>query len=286
MRWMLALLLIGCGGGGGDAPDGGPQPDGGGPVECPWQRAPGSFAVSISETWGGFGGAYRDLPWPMTLAEELREGDCAYYGPANAFCEPACTGNDTCVAGDFCQPYPTQVSVGHISVSGTTPALELEPQAGFSYYTTESYPGLFGSGDTLTLAAAGAGDVDPFEVTVRGVAPLTVPWEQVTAHEGQDLEIAWDTADSPEGTVVFVHMDSDHHGIQAYLECTGADDGSLTVPAAVLDRLIEAGETGIGTYIENAWITRAHASAIDTDAGCLSFRAESQLQMGVETIRN
>jgi hypothetical protein len=190
------------------------------------------------------------------------------------------------VAGNTCQAFPTSLSVGHISVTGTTPPLELDPQAGFNYYTMESYPDLFASGDVIELHADGAGAVEGFTASVRGVPPLTVPWEQVTAYEGQDLEIPWDVAAVPAGSVVVVHMDSDHHGIEAYVECVADDDGSLTVPATVLDLLIAAGETGIGTYIENAWIARAHATSIATDEGCLSFRAESQRQMAVETVRN
>jgi hypothetical protein len=165
------------------------------------------------------------------------------------------------------------------------PSLELDPQPGGSYYTTESYPNLYRPGDELVLTGAGQGDVPGFELRTRGIDALTLPTKQLMAVEHEDMVVTWNAASSPAGSRVIVHMDNDHHGISAYVECVADDTGALTIPAAVLDRLILAGESGIGTYIENAWIARVNTGTSAGQAPCVAFRAESLESVLVDTIR-
>ncbi len=283
---ILTLFLhLGCGDDAAVEPDAGTEPmiDAAPGQECDWRSAQGFFSVTSRADYGGFNGVVNDRPTPIRLAEELRMGDCAYYGPSPFFCDPPCDGS-VCTADGLCAPWPSIVDGGHLTVTGTSPTLELDPQPGGAYYTTESYPNLYRPGDEITLSAAGDGDVPAFSLTTLGVPELTVPWESQTAVQGQDMVITWDTPGSPPGTVVIVHMDNDHHGIEAYVECISDDTGSVTVAAPVLDLLIEAGASGIGTYIENAWIMRARDATERTGGGCMGFRSESMDFMYVETI--
>ena len=264
----------------GNAIDAGDQPG------CQRRTANASFSVVSRSDYGGFSGAYRTAPPPATLEEKRREGACAFYAPEPSFCDPACELDELCTVGGVCAPWPTTIPIGHLTVTGTTPTLEIDPQPGFSYYTMESYPDLFEPGDEITLSATGAGDVGPFELSTLGAPHLIGDWDDLTAIRGQPLTITWDTATaSPPGTVVVVHMDSDHHGLQAYVECISDDrDGEVTVTAAVLDMLIEAGETGIGTYIENAYIERLHTGTLANADGCVAFSSESSSPIHVDTV--
>jgi hypothetical protein len=277
--FMTAIFMLGCG----DAPPGqdpGPLP----PGECARETANGSFSLDVVPGYGRFGGSYHDVAYPRIVVAHLRQGDCAFYAPEPAFCDPPCESS-TCAVGGVCWPWPTGVDIGHLTVTGTSPPIALDPYATGAYATFENLSDPYQPGDRLTLRATGGEQVAGFELSALGVPVLSVPWDVQTAVEGQDMVITWDRAESPPGTEVVVHMDSDHHGIRAYVECRSSDTGSVTVAAAVLDRLIEAGETGIGTYIENAWIERVNDAVKRTEDGCVVFGSTSHLQMDVETVR-
>ncbi|HEU5056961.1 MAG TPA: hypothetical protein VFU21_10575 [Kofleriaceae bacterium] len=294
---ILVLLLGACGGDddGGGGGDGGERPDaadpgrtdgGGDDGACTPARRHARFTVTASATMGGVYGAWDDRPYPAPDAPEVEEGGCFFVGPASHFCDPPCDGATICTADETCQPLPVTLPAGTVHIGGTDPELDLDPQPGNSYYTTENHPGLYQPGDVITVSSEGAGDVPAFEISARGVPELTVPWESVTATEHQDMTVTWDADDtSPAGTQVVLHMDNDHHGVRAYVECWSDDTGALTVPAAVLDPLILAGESGIGTYIENAWMARRNRGTIDTDSGCAVLDGESQIFIAVETVR-
>ncbi|HUS63163.1 MAG TPA: hypothetical protein VMZ28_01430 [Kofleriaceae bacterium] len=300
-RALLALVVLtsACKGddddGGGSDPDGGSAgadasgdtPDGGGEAACTFQSAVGVFTVSSSPEFGNAGGSVADVPFPTFVEEKMRDGECAFHGAP--FCDPACEGGDICTAGGVCSPFPTNLDAGTVHITGTDPALDLEPQAGPSYYTMENYPDLYQPGDLLTLTGGGDDtDVPAFEATARGVPVLELPTTQLTATEHEDMVVEWDTAgDSPDGAAVVLHMDSDHHGAPGFIECWAADDGEVTVAADLIDAIIAVGESGIGTYIENAYIMRVDAGTDDLGGGdCLVFHTESRVQVSVETVRD
>ena len=290
---VASLSPIACGGddGGGEV-DASPgevdassdQPDAAPVAGCP-ASIHASFDVSSSPEYGTLFGAYDDVPMPTALEEKVREGECAFFAPEPPFCDPACEGETFCATGGVCRGFPLHIDIGTIRVTGTDPELVLDAND-YGYYNTESQlPSLFQPGDQLTLTGGGEGDVPAIDLTVRGVAPLAEPG-LVTAREHEDLVITWEPDPSgSEGTELILHADNDHHGIQAYIECRGPDDGELVIPAAVLDPLILAGESGIGTYIENAWMKRINQATVDTDRGCLAFQSIWQVPVGFETIR-
>jgi hypothetical protein len=287
---LVALATIGACSDDADpgASDGGGDPtaDAAAQNDCRWNTAQANFSVVSRTDYGGFSGAYRTAPPVMTLEEKLREGNCAFYAPEPSFCDPACEPDEVCTVGGVCRFWPGVIPIGHLTVTGTTPTLELDPQPGFSYYTMESYPNLFRPGDEITLTASGADDIGAFSVSTIGAPQLSGDWQDLTAVRDEAFTITWNTQPtSPPGTEVTVHMDSDHHGIQAYVECIADDaDGSVTVTPAVVNMLIEAGETGIGTYIENAYITRLSTGTTETSNGCVAFASESHSPIYVDTV--
>ena len=285
-----ALILAGCGDGDGAPGDAGPDaPPGPARGE---DREPSARFTVIPEPGAGarigsqVGGQLDSGPRPRLAATLLAEGACRYVGPSPALCDPACTGDTVCDVDGACVAYPETLAAGAFTVTGTTPPVTLTPRAGNGYYADRGYPGLFGAGDPLTLALAGAGPVEPLTAMVRGVPPLTLPPTQLVAREHQPMVVRWDPIATPADAEVLVHFDNDHHGILAYLECTApAASGAVTIPAAVLDKLILAGESGIGKFIENAWIEVHHQAKLETARGCAIFESYSDSFVSVDTVR-
>ncbi len=103
--------------------------------------------------------------------------------------------------------------------------------------------------------------------------------------EGEPLVITWTVADGPPDAVVRVHLDNDHHGIPAYAECEAPSaDGQLTVPASIVEKMIDVGGSGIGTYVENAYLLRFTRSVQPHDPGCVAVYSSSEAWLYVETV--
>jgi hypothetical protein len=287
----ITVALAGCGDDGGavssDAgPDAPPAP------ACDADHPPSARFTVVPEPTAGsrvgaqISGQLQSGPPPRLATTLVEEGGCRFVGPLPALCDPACTGGTVCDVDGACVAFPDALPAGSFSITGTTPAVTLTPQTGNYYYADRGYPGFFAAGDSITLALAGDGAVAPLSATVRGVPPLTLPTTQLTAREHEPMVIRWDPIADPPGAEVMVHFDNDHHGVLAYLECTApAAAGTLTIPVAVLDRLILAGESGIGTYIENAWIEVHHQARLDTPRGCAVLETYSDDFVFVDTIR-
>ncbi len=291
--WSLALLVAhaGCGGDGASGGDAGPD---GPPVDpsCASDREPSARFSVVAEPGAAarlgsqVGGQLLAFPHPRLEATLLTEGSCRFVGARPALCEPACGGAQVCDVDGRCADYPEALAAGAFTVGGTTPPVTLTPRAGNGYYADQGYPALFRPGDPLTLALAGAGPVAALSATVRGVPPLALPTTQLVAREHAPMDVAWTPIATPAEAEVLVHFDSDHHGVRAYVECLApAAAGQLTIPAALLDRLILAGETGIGTYIENAWIEVHHQARLETPRGCAVLESYADQFVHVETVR-
>lgn len=287
---LIAAALLGCGSGGGDPPDA----SDGAPVDprCALDREPSTRFTLVAEPGAGSrvgtqaSGQVLPHPPPQLAATLVTEGACRFVGPRPALCDPACDGGEVCDVDGRCVAFPEALAAGELTVTGTTPPLRLTPRAGNGYYADQPYPGLFGAGDELVLALAGDGAVAPLTATVRGVPPLALPTTALVAREHQPLTVTWTPITVPSDAEVRVHFDNDHHGVTAYLECLApAAAGSVTIPAAILDRLIEAGETGIGTYIENAWVEVHHQVRLETPRGCAIVESYADQFVSVETVR-
>jgi hypothetical protein len=281
---LVLIVLAACGGGSSRAPDAGPSPDGGG---CEAEELHATFRFDSHESgYASLYGVYMDRPSPAAELVGATAGPCVYVRPGGAFCDPVCqTG--VCV-GDpgACVPYPEGLAMGTLHTTGTTPELAIE--ASFSpgsYATSEGMQGWYQPGDTIGIRLEG--DVDPaLELATVAVDFVTLSTTQYTATEHQPMTLTWTAGDAHPGDVVVVQLNNDHHGINSYVRCTApASAGSLTVEPAVLDPLIEDGETGIGTYIENATVILRHRSMRRTARGCAAVDSESQQWITVDVVR-
>lgn len=286
----MMLLGVGCpapdhGGDDDDDTTGGDDDDTGVDGPCDRTNTLGTFSVGVNRNGGTFSGVYADGPDPGLLDAVFEDGGCVFYRYVPRECDPPCDPPLACAFDETCRPWPGYVSVGTISVTGTDPPLQVEPTDHNSYYTQEVYEGLFAPGDPLTVSASGSADVGAFEATVAGV-PLLEPYEQtVTMVEGEPLEITWEVADGPDDAVVRVHLDNDHHGISAYLECEAPSaDGRLVVPESAVQKMIEVGSSGIGTYVENAYMLRYTRHVQEHAPGCVAVHSSSESWLYVETL--
>jgi hypothetical protein len=79
-------------------------------------------------------------------------------------------------------------------------------------------------------------------------------------------------------TRVLIEMTIDQHGTSPLsLACDFPDTGSATIPASIIDQLINSGVTGF----PNGRITRRTADHVDLDVGCVDLIVGSRLSASV-----
>ncbi len=251
----IALLMAcggdddGGGGGGGDA-DAAPEADGGGGGDDgPRDRVEGDIAVyegAFGE--GGTEWSYVQAsiidPRPQYMALEMEAGDCRMWSYQPGDCGQ-CTG--LCDAEGECVPFPISLSAGTLTVGGVEGGdIEIEPTE-YGYFLQSSPPAdLFGADSDVTLAAAGGDDVAAFSLSAGGVDPVSIDLveggeegraDTLRLEDGGDLTLTWDPARP--GTRVRLEINSNNRGhglpVDSMIECESDDDGSLTVPRAMIE---------------------------------------------------
>ncbi len=286
----LALVLMGCPSGpdSGDDDSDAPLPyDGPKPAACDGFTTLGFFGLEVQEYGAGFSGVFLDHPSPFTPSAQIVAGDCVLYSPTGwpYDCDPPCEGEEICGYGSECRAWPANLDVGTVTLRGTQPELTLEPTEWNSYYHTDPWSDPYAPGDLLTLASSGSDALEPFSMSLLGSPPLFGERFELTMRAGEPFTVTWDPAEAPEGLRMRLRLSIDHHAsTPAYAQCDSPDaTGSVTVSAEIVDALIAAGATGIGTYVENATLTRASEAWLETDRGCLIFETASALYFDVET---
>lgn len=255
---------------------------------CDRYNTLGSFVVQASPFGSGAQGSFRTAPWPFLLDQQLQSGGCGFYmfDPPPT-CETICESPLVCGFGDQCRPMPDNVDVGKVTISGTNPEIVMLPNEYATYYTTENYPALFEPGAELTLSAEGQGNIGEFTMTALGIEPLENPLDLFVMTQGQPFTMKWTPGkNSPASAKMMIHLDIDHHAAQAaYVECIVPDSaGEVTISAELVDALIAAGHSGIGTYVENAYMTRLTREGKPVNGEiCAEFQVESMVFIGVET---
>jgi hypothetical protein len=286
-------VLAACGGGGGgDPPDADPSaPDARDPGRCDDGDRVGQMRLTPepgqTERFGSqIGGWFADVRAPEFVAPVDEAGGCRYLAVSPALCNPTCEYGEVCDVHGACVPFPTTLDAGTVRVTTPVRTVTLEPQAGNGYYAQMPYPGLYAPGDPLSLDVEGSAGFAPVQLETIGLPAISLPATMLTATEHQDFVIAWDPVTGIAGAEVRVELHNDHHAGPEYIECTAdASLGSLTVPSSILDQLILAGENGIGTYIESAFIEQRRRAYATTAQGCVAFDAATDRFLQIETIR-
>jgi hypothetical protein len=196
-------------------------------------------------------GKMYDGPSPsnMVFEEIVAVGCSKLFKRLYPLCVPDCGGLAACVKGDSCQPYPSPVNIGTVTMSGLTlndgqTTFSIDPINSNYMYTSIKFPPC-NEGAAVTLSAAGSSSVPAFTLTVRGISPLTLLNDTIKLLDGQPIDLRWTPPAVTGISSIFVLIDISYHGgTNAKIECECEDNGSLTVPAELLDSLKTFGISG------------------------------------------
>jgi len=243
---------------------------------CAFEDKVGLFVVQHEEAYSYVQGEVRDGVVPITILENVvEEGDCILWRANNPFCDPPCQPDETCDLDGECIPYPTNMDVGTVTVTGLNEAVEMEPPGGgmpATYYDTQMPHPAFDPGAEIELVATG-NEIGGFTLHGEGFAPIEIPDEPWVVVEGQPLEVTW-TTDSSSRATVWVRLNIDQHGTTPVeVWCDVADSGSMSIPSEVVDTLVGYGVSGFAT----GTIYRHTLDSVDGDTGCIEFEVVSRL---------
>lgn len=229
--------------------------DGGGGPTNPTPTAPtfGAFQVTLiaDGAYTSVVGKMYDGPYPpnMFFEEIAASGSCRLYKRIFPFCDPACGGQGACVQGDSCQPYPSAVNIGTVTMSGLKTndgktSFSMNPINYIYQFTSLAFPPC-NEGDPITLSAAGSSSVSEFTLNIKCISPLTLLNDTIKMIDGQPINLRWTPPTVTGISTIFVLIDISYHGgTKAKIECNVEDNGSLTIPAVLLDSLKTFGIAG------------------------------------------
>ena len=247
--------------------------------ECDIASRVGRFSVESQSDFGVVQGAVFEGVVPTSVPRLASEdGPCRLLERRNLVCTPACVGATTCGEGGACIPYPRQLSVGNVTISGLTQPTSLSPQnPGNGYFAPGADNPPFALGSEITLKAAGENGRPGFELKGLGSPPLgTKPsW---LIERGNGLSVIWPNGGPGARTRVTVELSVDQHGVSPLtLACEFEDTGSAIIPASVVDRLLDSGVSGF----PNGRIFRRTADRVLLDLGCVDLLVGSPLAADV-----
>ena len=240
----------------------------------------GAFTIELAERFTGVQGQVSSGVVDANVPDEVAsEGTCRLLEGRTLFCDPACAGGETCSAEGSCEPYPENVSVGTIAISGMQEGVSIEPRAPINLYTntgTLPHPG-FSPGAELVLSAQG-GDLEPFSLHVTGIEALDVSGEAIAVAAGQDAAVTWSAPSELSSAQIHLELNVNNHGSRlAWLECDVEDTGSFALPSSLVDRLLDLGVSGFPTLS----IFRRSADSVELEPGCIEFEAISGFDLDV-----
>ena len=249
----------------------------------------GEFAVRLTAANPATGAAARsnvfgvvkDGPEPAPIAWHVLDesGDCTLFEPEAPFCETPCGGRSVCTADDECTAYPNARPVGTVELSGLgSQQLRMIPVSG-NYMPDKGllpYPPC-DEGDDVRLAASGD-RYAPFKLRTHCIAPLEFDGS-IKLERERDLTLRWSAPNDTELARIEVKLDISHHGgAKGKLECNTSDDGELTIPGGLVDRLVDLGVAGFPTIA----LTRRARSSRDAEPQGVSLSVLETVERPVE----
>jgi hypothetical protein len=248
-----------------------------GPVElagpCPLDQRLGSFEIAHRELYSAVTGAVADSVNPTTILQPvLDEGDCVLLRKVNPFCDPPCVAGEICSTAGTCIDAPRQKSVGTVVIDGLLIDVAMEPNAVNGYQDTSVPHPPFAPGAAITLTAAG-GELQSFTLHGIGIEPIATPATVWTMTAGQPLDIAW-TAGAGEREI-YVTFNVDQHGNSPVtMHCGLPDTGSATIPASLVDALLQYGVSGFASVN----LSRRTTDKANIADGCVDLEVFSHMQ--------
>ena len=188
-------------------------------------------------------------PKRTKLVMTAEDGDCQLYEPEVPSCEMNCTLMDAvCTEDDVCTPNPTAYGVGLVHLTAGSSKADLE-------YIAKNYQLKAGDklafppckeGDEIKVEAEG-GDYEPFSITSKCIDELDAD-ESFAIEAGKPMALTWSKPGNETLARMQVRLDISHHGgFKGEIQCEVADSGSFSIPAALLDKLLDLGIAGFPT---------------------------------------
>ncbi len=243
--------------------------------ECALVDRVGLFSVVHEPDYSAVDGEISNGVIPTAVLEEtVAEGGCRLLKRENPFCDPPCSAGEVCTQEGTCIAYPERQDTGTITVEGLDVDVVMEPRADKRYFETELPQPAFSPGGIIRLTSTG-GEVGPLSLSGRGFAPIELDGDMWTIAEGQSTTVNW--VPEPGGEAKFyLSINIDQHGNSpSTLVCEVEDTGSLVVPAAIIDALLESGTSGFP--MGHAY--RRTVDSVDAGAGCIEFQVRSHVSV-------
>lgn len=259
---LFAMILVGvaCFETKGPSGPGGTE-DPGDTLIKPTAESFGTFRVQLipenpeldNPAYTNFVGMMKDGPIPPVdiFKEEMVSGQFRLYKKYNPYCED-CSSDNVCVANDSCIPEPNAYSVGNMTLTGMKSGGEpreyvSEPgDRAFDYQISSPYPDFppADEGEIITFSAAGTNGVEPFKLEVPCIAPLEILNDEMVL-DGKDIALRWEPPKVAGISTINIRINLSYHGgTKGEILCDTEDDGSVTIPGAMIEKLKSYGTAG------------------------------------------
>lgn len=212
-------------------------------------------ATSEDDAYIKFDGGMRNGPTPpLDIFKLVKTSDpCKLFIADRPTCTPDCGLGFKCVSTDSCMPESQRISVGILTLdgmkcNGEKKTYTIEPgEIALDYQLVGPYPDYppTSEGDIITLTASGSGSAAPFTLKCRGIAPLVVSDDPIVLADGQPITLKWEPPKVPGVSTISILIDISYHGgTKGKIEFECEDNGSVTIPGAMLDELKSYGLAG------------------------------------------
>lgn len=248
----------------------------------------GTFRVQLipenpelsNPAYTNFVGMMKDGPIPPVdiFTQTMDRGQCKLYKTQVPFCQEPCQNGYLCVANDSCMREPSAYSVGNITLTGMKSGGESktyisEPgDRAFDYQISSPYPDYppANEGDTITFSAAGKGSVAPFTLKVPCIAPLVIKNDEILLEDGKDITLNWEPPKVAGISTISIRFNLSYHGgTKGEIQCETEDDGTVTIPAEMIDKLKSYGTAGYPcVYITRQAIAVSEAAKAKATVEC------------------
>ncbi len=275
-------------------------------------KVPTDFSVGYTTIEGKF--TPKPSPSPVAFIHGPLVGGCRVITPSAPSCIPGCSSGFICVANNQCQEDPEAIKIGTVTAKGiktkkTSASFDLK-WGSRSYQVSPNdtlvYPP-FSENDPILFTGTGDSIYTSFTLSTKGISPLSVLNDTITMADGKPMSLKWVPQANTGSATISVSVDISHHGgLKGKIECLDvADNGSLDIPATLVDQLKALGISGFPkvelTRIAVAKSTETHAElaiesnitkllnipgliSCDDDEGCpLGQKCQADLQCKMDT---
>ncbi len=234
------------------------------------------------EWYAQVSGRVYDGPDPTHHEFTIEDGSCRYKSLQYGFCDPACDPMEVCTWANVCEPYPTGLGAGDLTVGGLVEPVEIAASNTWYWGPWTLPDDIFAPGDGITASFSGdqfpAVDLEALGVETMDVDLAAGGYFQFA--DGGDAEITWTAGSDARACVeVVINGENTAHGLpyMDIIECVGPDTGAMTIPQALVEDfpLGTGSEICVGHDCPPSSISRYTVDQVDTEYGQAELRVRS-----------